>query len=77
MRVRSTHWFDSAVYFFSVICACILAWQVVPSNYLSGGGLVWIIISSFALIFRFVITLVLGRITKGHEEKRLKGDRAF
>ena len=62
--------------FVSMFLACVLVWQVVPLDYRGGGGLIWLLISTLAMIFRFAISFVLGRITQGHEEQRGKDDLA-
>ena len=62
MRSPSPKLLDSATYFVSVFAACVLVWQVVPLDYRGGGWLIWFLISVFALILRFVLSLLLGRI---------------
>jgi hypothetical protein len=70
MRTYSKRWLDAGAYFVSIFLACTLIWYVLPSDYRGGGGAVAFTVSIFALIFRFLFWLILGRVIEKHEEQR-------
>jgi hypothetical protein len=57
-------WLDAAIYFVSVFLACIIVWYLLPSDYRGGGGAVAVMVSVLAMIFRFLLSLMVGRMSR-------------
>ena len=74
MRTPSAKWLSTSVDFVSILLACVLVWRVLPSDYGGGGGAVAVLISTLALILRFVISFILGLMLERHGEHKEKGD---
>jgi hypothetical protein len=68
MSTRSAKWLDRAAWSVSIFLACVVVSRVLPPDYRGGGGLVWLLIWTAALVFRFLISLVLDRMIERNEK---------
>ncbi len=74
MTRRFRWWPNAAVYSLSIVLACIVVALLLPSDYRGGGGAVAIGVLATALVFRFVIWLILKGLPKRDETQKGRGD---
>ncbi len=63
-----------AVYSLSILLGCLVVALLLPSDYRGGGGAVAVGVLTTALVFRFVIWLILKQVGKRDETQKGSGD---
>ena len=69
-RTYRNKWLDAGVYVVSIVLSCVFVMHFLPRDNRVSGGRVAFMILIFALIFRFVFWIILGRVIEKHEDQR-------